>query len=64
MKNEIEKTEFKSWCRLMYDENCQERWQHGQNPYKNFDTYYTKHLKWLKEQYKTRKVDKHSHYLL
>ena len=54
MKNEIEKTEFKNWCRLMYDENCQERWSHGQDPYKNFDTYYTKNLNWLESQFKER----------
>jgi hypothetical protein len=64
MKNEIEKTEFKNWCRLMYDENCQERWRHGQNPYKNFNTYYTKHLEWLETQYKQRRTTKNSLYLL
>ncbi len=64
MKNEMEKIEFKNWCRLMYDENCQERWSHGQHPYKSFKTYYTKHLNWLEEQYKIREVNKQSHYLL
>lgn len=58
MKNEIETTEFTSWCRLMFDENCSERWSHGQNPYKDFETYYTKNLDWLKKQYEERKQNK------
>ena len=43
---------FISWCRNMYDENCKERWEHGQKPYKQFEIYYTRHFKWLQQQYK------------
>ena len=59
MKNEIEKIEFMNWCRLMFDENCQERWSCGQQPYKDFKTYYTKNLKWLKTKYESRSKDDH-----
>jgi len=57
MKNEIEKTEFKNWCRLMFDENCSERWACGQQPYKDFKTYYTKNLNWLTDKYENRTKD-------
>ena len=43
---------FIIWCRNMYDENCKERWEHGQKPYKQFEIYYTRHFKWLQQQYK------------
>ena len=43
---------FIIWCRNMYDENCEERWQHGQKPYRQFEIYYTRNFKWLKDKYK------------
>lgn len=43
---------FIIWCRYMYDENCKERWEHGQKPYKQFEIYYTRNFKWLKDKYK------------
>ena len=38
---------FIIWCRYMYDENCKERWEHGQKPYNQFEIYYTRNFKWL-----------------
>ena len=57
MKNEIEKTGFMSWCRLMFDENSHERWAHGQQPYKDLNTYVTKNEDWLNDQYENRTSD-------
>ena len=37
----------------MYDENCLERHHHGQNPYKNFKTYYSRNKSWLKSRYES-----------
>ena len=44
--------EFENFCRMLYDENCSERWEYGQVPYDSFKEYYNKHKSWLKEQYK------------
>ena len=49
MKNENKNENFMSWCRFMYDENCLERHHHGQNPYKNFKTYYSRNKSWLNQ---------------
>ena len=57
MKNEIENTGFMNWCKHMFEENCQERWQHGQQPYKDVSTYVTKNKSWLEKQYE-RDVDR------
>ena len=57
MKNEMEKTSFMTWCKFMFDENTHERWGNGQNPYKDFDTYYSKNLNWLREKYEDRTSD-------
>ena len=45
---------FIAFCHWLYDENCHERLEHGQKPYKHFQVYYTTHLKWLKKTYKER----------
>jgi len=47
-----EHEKFIYWCKRMYDDNCDERWEHGLKPYKHFEVYYFTHLKWLKKQYK------------
>jgi len=45
---------FMDFCRWLYDENCHERREHGQRPYKHFEVYYMTHTKWLREQYEER----------
>ena len=45
---------FMDFCRWLYDENCHERREHGQRPYKHFEVYYFAHTKWLKKQYEER----------
>ena len=52
MSKDEDLDKFIIWCRNMYDENCQERWEHGQKPYRQFEIYYTRHFKWLQKQYK------------
>ena len=37
---------FDEYCRFMYDENCYERWHHGQQPYQSIDDYVMKNKKW------------------
>tara|TARA_R110002020_G_scaffold280872_2_gene496640 strand:+ start:449 stop:655 length:207 start_codon:yes stop_codon:yes gene_type:complete len=51
---EIYKTDerFMQFCRFMYDENCQERWHHGQEPYENATQYIDKNLNWLQNKYR------------
>ena len=46
--------EFMYFCKWLYDENCHERSEHGQKPYKHFEVYYFTHTRWLKEQYEER----------
>ena len=43
--------EFLAFVRVMYDENCAERWEAGQTPYKNEGEYLTKNVEWLEKQY-------------
>ena len=45
---------FMDYCRWLYDENCHERSEHGQKPYKHFEVYYFAHTRWLREQYEER----------
>ena len=42
---------FVIWCRHLYDSNCKERREHGQEPYEHFEDYYHLHLKWLEDKY-------------
>ena len=48
--------EFLNWARIMYDENCKERWDHGQQPYATFEDYYEKNFNWLRDEFKARRV--------
>ena len=57
MKNKIKKLDFITWCKFMFDENTQERWDHGQQPYKDFNTYFSKNEDWLQNQYE-RDIDR------
>jgi len=49
-----EHEKFIYWCKRMYDDNCDERWEHGLKPYKHFEVYYFTHTRWLREQYEER----------
>ena len=44
--------DFVRFCRHLYVENCSERFDHGQEPYKNFDIYFTKNKRWLQDKFK------------
>lgn len=43
--------EFLAFVRMMYDENCAERWEAGQSLYKNEWEYLTKNATWLEKEY-------------
>ena len=45
---------FMDFCRWLYDENCHERREHGQRPYKHFEVYYFAHTRWLRTKYEER----------
>jgi hypothetical protein len=45
---------FMDYCRWLYDENCHERSEHGQKPYKHFEVYYFAHTSWLRTKYEER----------
>ena len=45
---------FMDFCKWLYDENCHERREHGQRPYKHFEVYYFAHTRWLRTQYEER----------
>ena len=38
----------------MYDENCKERWEHGQKPYKRLEDYTDRYHEWLLEKWQNR----------
>jgi hypothetical protein len=50
---------FMDYCHWLYNENCHERSEHGQKPYKHFEVYYFAHTRWLREQYEEREQDKY-----
>jgi len=43
--------QFLQFVNLMYDENCHERREHGQKPYKNQWDYLVRNRHWLEKQY-------------
>tara|TARA_B100000029_G_scaffold341630_1_gene333911 strand:- start:1377 stop:1586 length:210 start_codon:yes stop_codon:yes gene_type:complete len=43
---------FMRFCRFMYDENYEERLEHGQIPYATAEEYIEKNLDWLQNQYR------------
>ena len=55
MKIEKESAEFKQYCRMMYNENCLERIDFGQTPYKNLNTYLTKNYNFIVDRFKKGK---------
>ena len=55
MKIEKETAEFKAYCQTMYSENCLERLQYGQEPYKNLNTYLTKNYDFIVDRFKKGK---------
>ena len=44
--------DFVRFCRYLYEENCYERFHHGQTPYTNFEIYFTKNEEWLQDKFK------------
>ena len=48
--------EFLAFVRMMYDENCAERWEAGQSLYKNEWEYLTKNAIWLEKQYYHKQI--------
>ena len=55
MKIEKENAEFKQYCQMMYAENCLERLDFGQIPYKNLNTYITKNYDFIVDRFKKGK---------
>jgi len=54
MKISIKNREFKRYCRLMYDENCRERWEVGEPPYKTIEDYVNKTEQFLWAEFERR----------
>jgi hypothetical protein len=54
MKIEKENADFKHYCRHMYDENCQERWVHGQTPYPSLEAYVTKNYDFIVDKFRVQ----------
>ena len=52
MKIEKDNAEFNLYCRTMYNENCLERLNFGQEPYKNLNTYLTKNYDFIVDRFK------------
>ena len=52
MKIEKENADFKVYCRLMYNENCTERMDHGQTPYPSLEAYVTKNYNFIVKRFK------------
>ena len=51
MKLSLKNREFRQYCRHMYDENCHERSEHGQQPYINMEAYVTKNKLFLEGKF-------------
>ena len=47
--------EFESYCQMMYSENCLERHEHGQKPYRNLESYLTKNYDFIVDRFKKGK---------
>ena len=48
-------TEFESYCQRMYSENCLERLEYGQKPYKSFEVYLTKNYNFIVDRFEKGK---------
>ena len=46
---------FITWVAYMYQENCAERFEHGQKEYPSAKAYLKKHRMWLEQEYKNLK---------
>jgi hypothetical protein len=55
MKIEKENAEFNLYCRRMYNENCLERLDYGQKPYKSLEAYLTKNYNFIVDRFKKGK---------
>ena len=48
--------QFLNWAHIMYDDNCRERWDHGQKPYAKFEDYYEVNYDWLRKEFEEKRV--------
>ena len=48
---------FVDFVRYMYDENCAERWEHGDKPYPTAKAYLRKNRSFLEALYKQKKKE-------
>ena len=55
MKIEKENADFEQYCQIMYNENCIERLECGQIPYKTFEDYLTKNYNFIVDRFKKGK---------
>ena len=55
MKISIKEREFRRYCRLMYTENCRERFDVGEAPYSSIEGYITKNEQFLRAKFNERK---------
>ena len=55
MKIEKENAKFKVYCQTMYSENCLERIEYGQKPYKSLEAYLTKNYNFIVDRFKKGK---------
>jgi predicted transcriptional regulator len=47
--------EFNSYCQIMYSENCLERIEYGQKPYKSLKAYLTKNYNFIVDRFEKGK---------
>ena len=47
--------EFESYCQRMYNENCLERQDYGQKPYKSLEAYLTKNYNFIVDRFEKGK---------
>ena len=47
--------EFNSYCQRMYSENCLERIEYGQKPYKSLEVYLTKNYNFIVDRFEKGK---------
>ena len=55
MKIEKYSAEFDLYCQTMYTENCLERIDYGQKPYKNLNIYLTKNYDFIVDRFERGK---------
>lgn len=63
MKNKKTTENFIIWAKSLYDDNCLERHRHGQQQYKTFEVYFSRHEEWLWNKYQLEDSKAKSLYL-